>query len=110
MGLGSLSAVSLADARAKTGEYRSLRQEGIDPIEARKGAARPSGARGGEGNHLSRSRGALHRHPPRRLEKRQARRTMGEHTRNLRILIRWASDRHDHENKPTAKTARAALD
>jgi integrase len=36
MGLGSLSAVSLADARAKAAEYRRLRQDGIDPIEARK--------------------------------------------------------------------------
>jgi integrase len=36
MGLGSLSAVSLADARVKAAECRSLRQEGIDPIEARK--------------------------------------------------------------------------
>jgi integrase len=35
MGLGSLSAVSLADARTKAGECRTLRQEGIDPIEAR---------------------------------------------------------------------------
>jgi integrase len=36
MGLGSLSAVSLSDARIKAGECRRLRQEGIDPIEARK--------------------------------------------------------------------------
>lgn len=35
MGLGSLTAVSLADARIKAAECRSLRQEGIDPIEAR---------------------------------------------------------------------------
>jgi integrase len=37
MGLGSLSAVSLADARIKAAECRRLRQEGVDPIEARKG-------------------------------------------------------------------------
>jgi integrase len=36
MGLGSLSALSLSDARTKAGECRRLRQEGIDPIEARK--------------------------------------------------------------------------
>lgn len=36
MGLGSLTAVSLADARAKAGAYRALRQDGIDPIDARK--------------------------------------------------------------------------
>src|SRR5262249_9562071 len=36
MGLGSLSAVSLADARAEAGKCRGLRQQGIDPIEARK--------------------------------------------------------------------------
>jgi integrase len=36
MGLGSLSAVSLADARVKAAECRRLRQDGIDPIEARK--------------------------------------------------------------------------
>jgi integrase len=36
MGLGSLSAVSLADARTKAAECRRLRQDGIDPIEARK--------------------------------------------------------------------------
>jgi integrase len=36
MGLGSLSALSLSDARIKAGECRRLRQEGIDPIEARK--------------------------------------------------------------------------
>ena len=35
MGLGSLSAVSLADARNKAAECRTLRQEGIDPIAAR---------------------------------------------------------------------------
>jgi hypothetical protein len=36
MGLGSLSAVSLSEARTKAAECRRLRQEGIDPIEARK--------------------------------------------------------------------------
>jgi integrase len=36
MGLGSLYALSLSDARIKAGECRRLRQEGIDPIEARK--------------------------------------------------------------------------
>src|SRR5262249_39600614 len=36
MGLGSLSAVSLADARVKAAECRRLRQDGIDPIQARK--------------------------------------------------------------------------
>src|ERR1700737_261051 len=36
MGLGSLSAVGLADARTKATECRSLRQAGVDPIEARK--------------------------------------------------------------------------
>jgi len=36
MGLGSLSAIALADARAKAAECRRLRQEGIDPIEERK--------------------------------------------------------------------------
>lgn len=35
MGLGSLSAVSLADARQRAAECRSLRQAGIDPIEDR---------------------------------------------------------------------------
>ena len=38
MGLGSLSAVGLADARTKATECRSLRQAGVDPIEARKSA------------------------------------------------------------------------
>jgi integrase len=38
MGLGSLSAVGLGDARAKATECRSLRQAGVDPIEARKSA------------------------------------------------------------------------
>jgi integrase len=33
MGLGSLSAVCLADARAKAAECRSLRQAGVDPID-----------------------------------------------------------------------------
>lgn len=36
MGLGSLSAVSLSDARTAAGVCRRLRQDGIDPIEARK--------------------------------------------------------------------------
>jgi len=36
MGLGSLSAVSLSEARIKAGECRRLREEGVDPIEARK--------------------------------------------------------------------------
>src|SRR5262245_44284307 len=36
MGLGWLSAVSLSEARIKAGEYRRLRQEGVDPIEVRK--------------------------------------------------------------------------
>jgi integrase len=38
MGLGSLSAVCLADARTKAAECRNLRQEGVDPIEVRKKA------------------------------------------------------------------------
>jgi integrase len=36
MGLGSLTAVSLADARAKAATCRALRQDGVDPIEARR--------------------------------------------------------------------------
>jgi integrase len=36
MGLGSLSALSLADARIKTAECRALCQQGLDPIEVRK--------------------------------------------------------------------------
>jgi integrase len=36
MGLGSLSAVSLAEARAAAMEQRKLRQRGVDPIQARK--------------------------------------------------------------------------
>lgn len=36
MGLGSLTALGLADARIKAGECRALRQGGIDPIEERK--------------------------------------------------------------------------
>jgi hypothetical protein len=36
MGLGSLSAVGLAEARAEAAACRTLRQQGIDPIEARK--------------------------------------------------------------------------
>ena len=37
MGLGSLNAVSLADARRKAEDCRRLRSDGIDPIEVRKG-------------------------------------------------------------------------
>jgi hypothetical protein len=36
MGLGSLSVVSLAQARAKAAECRRQRQEGLDPIELRR--------------------------------------------------------------------------
>ena len=36
MGLGSLTAVSLADARNKAAACRALRQDGIDPIQNRK--------------------------------------------------------------------------
>src|SRR5882757_8408736 len=36
MGLGPLFAVSLSEARIKAGDCRRLRQEGVDPIEARK--------------------------------------------------------------------------
>jgi hypothetical protein len=36
MGLGSLTAVSLADARAAAAACRALRQRGIDPIQNRK--------------------------------------------------------------------------
>ena len=36
MGLGPLFAVSLSEARVKAGECRRLRQDGVDPIEARK--------------------------------------------------------------------------
>jgi integrase len=35
MGLGSLDTVSLADARVKAAECRKLREQGIDPIDAR---------------------------------------------------------------------------
>jgi integrase len=37
MGLGSLSGLGLADARIKASECRALCQEGLDPIEVRKG-------------------------------------------------------------------------
>jgi Arm DNA-binding domain len=43
MGLGSLDAVSLADAREKAAECRRLRERGTDPIDAR-GAQRASAA------------------------------------------------------------------
>jgi integrase len=36
MGLGSLTAISLQEARARAGECRRQRHDGIDPIEARK--------------------------------------------------------------------------
>ena len=36
MGLGSISAISLLDARTRATECRKLRHEGIDPIEARR--------------------------------------------------------------------------
>jgi integrase len=36
MGLGSLTAVGLADARSKAAACRTLRQDGVDPIEARR--------------------------------------------------------------------------
>jgi hypothetical protein len=35
MGLGSVNALSLAEARIKATECRKLKLEGIDPIEAR---------------------------------------------------------------------------
>ncbi len=38
MGLGPLSVVSLLEARARAGECRRLRHEGIDPIEAKRAA------------------------------------------------------------------------
>jgi integrase len=38
MGLGSLSLVSLSEARLKANDCRRLRQEGIDPIEAKRKA------------------------------------------------------------------------
>ena len=38
MGLGSLSALGLADARTKAAECRRLRSEGLDPIKARQAA------------------------------------------------------------------------
>jgi hypothetical protein len=37
MGLGSISAISLLDARTKAAECRKLHHEGIAPIEARRG-------------------------------------------------------------------------
>jgi len=40
MGLGSAAVVSLAAAREKAAECRRLRQEGIDPIDARRAARR----------------------------------------------------------------------
>src|SRR6516164_6786689 len=43
MGLGSLNAISLLQARDKALDCRRLRQEGIDPIDARS-AARAQGA------------------------------------------------------------------
>jgi len=42
MGLGSLSVVSLAEARRKAAECRLLKYRGIDPIEARKAKHRES--------------------------------------------------------------------
>lgn len=36
MGLGSLSAISLQEARNRVSEYRRQRHDGVDPIEARR--------------------------------------------------------------------------
>ena len=36
MGLGSFPTIGLADARVKAATHRKLKQEGTDPIEARK--------------------------------------------------------------------------
>src|SRR5436190_10856787 len=36
MGIGSYPAISLADARQRTAEYRRQRHDGMDPLEARK--------------------------------------------------------------------------
>ena len=36
MGLGSLSAISLHEARIRAGECRKQRHDGVDPIEARR--------------------------------------------------------------------------
>src|SRR5689334_24592053 len=36
MGIGSVRGVSLAEARRRVAEYRALRSQGIDPIEARR--------------------------------------------------------------------------
>jgi integrase len=36
MGLGPVNVISLAEARKRAGEYRRMRLDGIDPIEARK--------------------------------------------------------------------------
>jgi integrase len=38
MGLGSVAVVSLEEARELAGEYRKLRRQGVDPIEARRNA------------------------------------------------------------------------
>jgi Arm DNA-binding domain len=42
MGLGSFNAINLQQAREKALDYRRLRAEGIDPIEARKAARQQS--------------------------------------------------------------------
>jgi hypothetical protein len=52
MGLGSISAISLLDARTKAAECRKLRHEGIDPIKARRGQTQPANARRCQGNHI----------------------------------------------------------
>src|ERR1700757_3755425 len=36
MGLGPLNVISLAEARKRAAEYRRMRHDGIDPIEARR--------------------------------------------------------------------------
>ena len=109
MGLGSLSAVGLADARTKATECRSLRQAGVDPIEARKSARGPSEARRHEGADVQGRSGRLYRCAPGRLAQPEAYLAVGRDAGYLCQPHYWrslaAGDRHHLDSQ----SARADL-
>jgi Arm DNA-binding domain len=68
MGLGSSNTVSLAEARDRAAECRKLREQEIDPIEARETAKAASGTRAREVSQVQRGCGNLYGGSSRGLE------------------------------------------
>ena len=110
MGLGSVTAFSLKEARERARQFRQQLADDIDPD--RRAAWPPDARQGrsGEADDLQGSGRALHRRAPCRMEEREARRAMDGDARDLRLSRHRRPVRRGHRNRARPEGSRADLD